>query len=470
MNSIRSRLLILLISGVFGSMLVGGIALYLVAERNLMGQYRGALLAQAQTLATFVSLDEGIIRFEIDGSRGLPKVYTVIADDGTVVSSAGNYQWEEDETQRPPVGTTSWAEVELLDDSDGDAVMITVELGSTSRLSADSTDQGNRFATILVAGERGPVEEAIAAVNTAIIGTGLLVLFTTGLLVLWGVHRGLKPLDNLASRLVEIEADNLVAIRPDHDVPSELLSVYHALGDMLTQIRKTIDRERRFSDATAHELRTPIAELRTLIDVAQKWPEPDRLKSSIEKADTVVNRMSSLLSALLLLGRESNCRIIEQDDNADVHATLSAEIKRFETLAEANGTPIDYDHESGIEWTLPVGAILIITQNLLSNAIEYTPSGGLIQVDLQQSTNGKKLRITNGPVDLSESQIQHLFEPFWRAEQSRSNQDHFGLGLGIVAQVCTNFGLEYNASLSEGLLTLSIQERVAKPIRADADS
>ncbi len=410
-------------------------------------------------MAAFVVVDRGEIDFDAEGSDGLPPVFRIADGGGRVLAETGWFDWEGDVPVVRFAGDEHWSDVELVGDADGMAVTIGVEPRTEEgqELLVDDATKTGPIVAITVAGSRASVDWAVAGVTAAIVGTGAIVLMTTATIVWWGVRTGLRPLDRLAGQLAEVRTENLGPLPSGSRMPSELRPVCAALDHLLSRIREALERQRRFTDAAAHELRTPIAELRTTIDVARRWPEPERMTVAIERADVVVGRMGALIDALLLLGRTPNDFAGEGIERTAVTDAVRAEVDRIADKAAAKDIAVGIDLPPGGEWSLPDAAGVMIFRNLLSNALEYTPAGGRIDVILISPEPRPELRVTNGPVDLDESRIGRLFEPFWRAEGSRSNQDHHGLGLAVVRHVCEACGLSCIASLENGALTISVR-------------
>ena len=96
----------------------------------------------------------------------------------------------------------------------------------------------------------------------------------------------------------------------------------------------------------------------------------------------------------------------------------------------------------------------VIISNLLANAVEYTPAGGSVTVQF----SSRRIQIANSAPELRQEHISHLFDRFWRAEQSRSTSSHSGLGLALARQAAHALGCELTASLQEGMLCFTLKK------------
>ena len=118
------------------------------------------------------------------------------------------------------------------------------------------------------------------------------------------VRRSLNPLRTLASCTREIGPDNLHLRLPTNGLPTELTPICSCVNDLLDRLDQAFKRERRFTSDVAHELRTPIAELRALAEVASRYPnDPEFARNALRDAVGVAKQMQSLVTTLLALVR-----------------------------------------------------------------------------------------------------------------------------------------------------------------------
>lgn len=246
-------------------------------------------------------------------------------------------------------------------------------------------------------------------------------------LVWWSIGRVLQPLTGLSQQIGQRSARDLAPIDPA-SVPDEIEPIISKLNQLLGRIASALEQERRFTADAAHELRTPLAALQIQIEVAQGQPDPQASRITLNKALVAVRRATSLVEQLLQLARlDEVSGIALQPVALDELATA--------LLADHADMAAHKQIELALEGSAPqpvlgqCDLLQIMLRNLLTNAIQYTPPGG--QVTLQLAP-GRIEVIDNGPgIDTGER--QRLLQRFARGSEV-SNSGH-GLGLSIVTRI-----------------------------------
>ncbi|USN99097.1 MAG: hypothetical protein H6810_13260 [Phycisphaeraceae bacterium] len=460
--SIRARLLATLLAGVSLALAAGGIGLYLFTAGRLDAEFRAALLGQARTLASTVVIDHGEVEIEASTAKSpsVPMIYRIVESDGSELAGAGTFEWEESPPALPGSDSFVWAEVELPGDEDGLAVIYGFypAIETDGGVAAGADDQTSRVVWITAVRSTTSLEGSIAILGSAIIGFGVLLLGTIAILVWIGVRAGLRPLDRYVESIESLDPVTLEWPSPPPGTPDELRPAYEALAGAVERVSDAMERERRFTDAAAHELRTPVSELRTMLDVARRWPEPERVARSLSRANGVLSNMTGLIESLLILSRSGSDTSGQESDQESMRKIVADEHERSRARAKSNGVSVSVDHDA--DWRCPRMSGQIIVRNLLENAIEYTPRNGSVDIHIAQ----RALRIANGPVSLTPEQAEQMFEPFWRADDSRTDRQHHGLGLAIVRHAATASGLTCRAEVEGDTLTITIEaEKVPQP-------
>jgi len=289
-----------------------------------------------------------------------------------------------------------------------------------------------------------------------LVGAGIAVaaVVAVGLIV----RRGLRPLSALAARTAAIDASSLQLRLPTKELSAELLPIANRLNDLLARLEGSFTRERRFSADVAHELRTPIAELRALAEIGLKWPE-DRQSthSALQDALAIALQMESISTGLMALARcEGNLLVVSRERVA-VHALIRDVLRSLRIKAHEKQLEVAVDLPEPACWFTDRTALRSIISNLVTNAIDYSPPQSLIRVRLGKNGDVQELAISNPNLHVTSEDVPFLFDRFWRKDPARSSQLHSGLGLAVAKAYAQSLGMKLRAELNhtEIIFTLS---------------
>jgi signal transduction histidine kinase len=293
--------------------------------------------------------------------------------------------------------------------------------------------------TLVLARDRAGLDRTLAGIGTGLALVGALVLLATALIVTTAVRRGLAPLDAVGQRAAAIDASTLQTRFATDAVPAELRPITERLNDLLARLDEAFQRERRVTADIAHELRTPIAELRTLAEVGVKWPEEAAFQDTLQ----IARRMETLVTGLLALARhDAGHQPVAREPVA--LRTLVDEV--WSPLAErARSRQLDVAIDVKGEWQTDPTLLRMIVGNLIANAVEYAPDRGQIRV----AGNESQLDISNTTNQLTREDLPHLFDRFWRKDAARTHDGHSGLGLTLARSATTALGLELSAEMPD---------------------
>jgi signal transduction histidine kinase len=319
----------------------------------------------------------------------------------------------------------------------------------------DQEDSSNTFeigpVTVVLARDRIGLDRTLAAFQIRIAAVGVVFLAGIALLTALVVRRGLAPLSRLGDQTAAIDATSLqVRFAPD-GMPAELRPIVGRLNDLLARLEEAFQRERRFSADIAHELRTPIAELRALSEVALKWPDDDKT-GSFRESLAVAQRMENLVDGLLTLAR---CEAGKQPVRREPVALAELFEQIWSPLAEpARSKKLTVTHEIAGGLTVPADPALLrlILTNLLANAVEHTPTGGVVRIRAAVAEGEFDFSVANTVDNLCREDLPHLFERFWRKDAARTGNQHAGLGLALAQASAVAQGMNLRAEMPESSL------------------
>jgi signal transduction histidine kinase len=285
----------------------------------------------------------------------------------------------------------------------------------------------------VLARARSPLDAALASTSSALAVGALLLLVGVPLLVARVVRRGLRPLDELAGLASRIDARSLGRRFDAAAVPAELRPICQRLNDLLERLEASFDRERRFSSDVAHELRTPLAELRSIAEVALRYPEPATASPrSFEDVLGAALHMEALVTALLTLARCDSGRQPVSLQAVDLARLCREAWAARDGEARQRAVRVQGAAEGAVVVEADPVLLASVTSNLVANAVAHTPAGGDVAWRIERDGDQVLLVITNSNAALEPADLPHVFERFWRKDAARSGGPHTGLGLSLA--------------------------------------
>lgn len=278
------------------------------------------------------------------------------------------------------------------------------------------------------------------------------------LIVRVSIRSGLQPLREVADQANTIDTHSLDSRFPSADLPEELRPISNRLNELMERLEAGFSRERRFSNDVAHELLTPVSELRCAAEVALNWPDSAPAKG-YEMVLETSSQMQTTIESLLTLARVESGVLERHRETVSFGDVVEDCWKPYAEKAEAKGiqTAITAGNVDSISTNSPILRILL--SNLMSNAVEYSPSRGRLAI-AGSLTNQDPFSISNEAPDLTAEDLNYFFDRFWRKDHSRSDATHCGLGLSICQACADALQLQLSASLSSSkVFTVRLEPR-----------
>lgn len=477
--SIHKRLLFGLLVGLLLLFAASGSLLYCYMRAVLRGQFDAALAAKAHAVASLIK-QEPDGRVELDfsadwmpefGPRGRSDYFQVWREDGTSLRRSASLAGSDLAHGIGTSGSPRFSEVTLPDGRPGRCVELQViPVPDENEEDEEEEHRGQPPATtaqarsssicLMVAQDGSGLDRTLRMLSSALVGVAVLLAVATVAIVTFAVRLGLHPLEQVAQQVAAIDAESLDIRFPTDGRPAELRPICRRLNESLERLETAFKRERRFTADVAHELRTPIAELRTLADVALKWQgDLETSAGYFRDAQEIAKQMGKIVGTLLALSRcQSGSMAIVQENVVLDEVVEEAWNSRAEQAARRD---LAVSFEVPASFVLETDRTMLLTMvaNLLSNAVEYTPLGG--SIDCRAEANGSEARlvVSNDTDSLHLDDLACLFEPFWRKDPARTDSSHSGLGLALVAayadvlggRIETNLGPNSTLSVSLAL-------------------
>ncbi|MYZ37717.1 MULTISPECIES: HAMP domain-containing sensor histidine kinase [unclassified Streptomyces] len=315
---------------------------------------------------------------------------------------------------------------------------------STERVTVDGRAGDYRFASIEVTDTAGrtlvvhagaSLAARQSAVGTAavamLLGLPVLLLVVGG--VTWLVtRRALRPVEGIRREMAAITASEDLSRRvPEPAAHDEVARLARTTNETLTALEAAVDRQRRFVADASHELRSPIASLRTQLEVGDAYPELLDVPGAV--ADTV--RLQRLAADLLLLAR-----LDAGERPGRTRLDLGALVREEVSQRTSDRIPVTVETGQGIEVAGSRGQLARVLGNLLDNAQRH--ARGSVEVSVHRADDGQVvLAVTDDGSGVPEAERERIFERFVRLDSARSRDDGgAGLGLAIARDVAERHG------------------------------
>lgn len=260
----------------------------------------------------------------------------------------------------------------------------------------------------------------------------LLGIPVAGIVIWVIVGYGLRPIKLLSQQLENKRAEDLQPILLTN-TPKELAPLTDAMNQLLERLEQAFTREKDFAANAAHELRTPISNLKIhLHNLATSRTQQGTEFDSMEAA---IDQLAHLVEQLLNLYRTSPALIFNQKQPLDLEALTQEIMANQFPLSEQKHQELELIAKP-IKLEANAQALSTLFGNLLSNAIKYTPEHGSIQVTIAETSEGIEWKIADSGPGIAEDKRQRVFERFYRIDQHEFQRiPGSGLGLAIVADI-----------------------------------
>lgn len=418
-----------------------------------------AVLAQARTLASLVNAGpEGLDMDDVRQPRQrllanrVVDFWSVHCADGSATTSRPpppDYpaHWIRDAREQPTFtnvdtagGTLRavWFRFQIDADDDGEAI-------SNATLAC----------RVVYLHSRSELDEILNTIDAILLLMPLLALLAVLLLSPILVRRGLKPLAALGEAMQDIGPQS-----PGQRLPTtgtrELEPLVVRFNEVLVRMDEGVTRERQFAGALAHETRTHLAELRSLVEVEQRYPSERPLEAVLDEIGMIVGELQGTVSGLLLLTRlEAGIEGMDPD-NVRLDDVLDRQLASATEFLHRRRLQVNRSVASHHGMLVADRALLdIIVGNLVSNAVAYAPEGSTIGIRRQRCA----LIIDNDAPDVDVTEVARFGQRFWSKHHGADGHAGLGLALAGAAASAMHFKLHFALDAQQRLhATLSWPE------------
>ncbi|QEL20472.1 heavy metal sensor histidine kinase [Limnoglobus roseus] len=295
-----------------------------------------------------------------------------------------------------------------------------------------------------------------------VLAAGLAVCVAVGHQI---ARRGLRPVRLVADTARRIGPTNFGERITADGLPADLLDLADTFNRMLDRLERSFTRLARFSADIAHELRTPVNNLRGEVEVALGQPRtPDQYRDLLASNLEECGRLARLIDNLLFLARAENPGTQVSKDRVEVGGELQTVCEFYEGMAGEKGVTLVVAVSGPVQVVVNRPLFQRAVCNLVENAIRHTPAGGEITLSAATAGGSGTVAVTDSGSGIPAADLPHVFDRFYRADPARSSEGrNVGLGLSIVKSITDLHGGSVSADSEAGRGT-----RVAMTFPLDA--
>lgn len=245
-----------------------------------------------------------------------------------------------------------------------------------------------------------------------------------------------KPLKRLTDA-TKIISEGKFDYKVDVKGNDEIGKLADAFNDMGTKLMKIDEERKRFVSDASHELKTPLAAIKALVEplISSDNVDISVYKEFLKDINSEVDRMTRLVNELLVLAKIDKIRSIE-NKTENISEIAYNVIENLEAIADQKGVSLIFENEKNIFADVDADRFYRMIYNVVENGIKYTPSGGSVKLTLDSDDKNVYITISDTGIGISQETLPKVFERFSRGDTARSQKTGgFGLGLAIVKEI-----------------------------------
>lgn len=427
-----------------------------VTRRQIRRSFDAALHGRAMSVASLVTLPEdpaGPLVFSSSQvppplDREHPDLFQVLGPKGSVLGQSKDWPGSmapPDDRQRN-YWTAELASGEYR----------VVRLDNIEVLDREDTWKGPQpTITIFYAASTDEMNERlwVVAAVTGFGSLGLLALATA--VTIWAIRRGLSPLAQLAGSASRVTPEDWrLDERSIARDTEELVPLTEAMDGMLRSLQQAFEAQREFVANAAHELKTPIAVLKSTLQLSlQKPRQADEYRAQLKTALEDVERLETLTHSMLRLARAERMQKTDRSSLPllDLVASCEQSADRLHPVAEQRNVHIEVKAQGSPQFRADSDDMELVWSNLLENAIRYSASGSAVTLSVASENGHARVEVIDRGCGIEPAELPMVFQRFYRADDSRSRDTGgYGLGLAIVKAMVEAYGGSIQAESHPG--------------------
>ncbi len=475
-TTIRTRLLLAITATIIAALCATQYGQYVMIRRQMLAEFDKNIGAKARALAVMIEQRKSQIDVEFaqhpmqEFARSIrPEYYQVWYEDGTVLARSrqlgdANLKQLNGDFVRPAVQAVvlpdgrpgraagvrfrPYVEGEKLDAP----LQIDLLHDDDDSQDLDELDFSNRaYVTLVIAQDTLDLNSSLARVIWVLVGSGITATVVILIVLAWLVTRGLQPLQVLARQISDVDEQSLSQRFQLDDVPGELQPVLLRLNALMERLEAAFLREKTFTADVAHELRTPLAGIRSTLEVAlRRSRDSDSYRSSMQRCLQISEETETIIGTLLSLSKIESGQAVLETEVIDLCCFLRKAWRPFEKRAVDKGVQVEWNLDSQLMPSTDEPRLRVILSNLFDNAVSYVNAAGQIHISSFRTCERIEICVSNSGCVLTADQADRVFDRFWRADAARSaTGSHCGLGLALSRRI---------AQFLNGTIEVSVME------------
>ncbi|MCX6179257.1 MAG: ATP-binding protein [Chlorobiales bacterium] len=249
--------------------------------------------------------------------------------------------------------------------------------------------------------------------------------------------RSIRPIEKViatAEKMTQPNINQRIGLPYHHD---ELYRLSATINALLDRMQDAFQREKKFTADASHELKTPLSVVKGTLEVLVRKPrEKEQYESKIQFCLKELDRMALLIDQLLMLARYESNKTNPQIEEVLLHNTIDIILSRMQPIALEKAISFQIESIEGDKVAADPAMLEMMLDNILSNAIKYSPSGSCITITVERKERTMLCHISDQGIGIPEEKFKTVFERFYRIDESRnSGTGGFGLGLSIVKRL-----------------------------------
>ena len=267
-----------------------------------------------------------------------------------------------------------------------------------------------------------------------VLGIGLVAAVMIGSRI---ARSGIAPVQSMTETVKRVRSSTLSERVALAGMPSELAVLAETFNEMLERLEEAFTRLSRFSSDLAHELRTPIGNIRGELEVAlTRARTPHEYREMVQSSLEECGKLSRLIDRLLFLARSEHPEAQIHREELNIDQELQTVVDFYEAAACDRHVRLQVQTPSGLTASVDRTLFQLAIGNLVDNAVRHTPAEGNVRVEAASESSSLIVRVTDTGEGIAPEHLPHVFERFYRADPARShNGSGAGLGLALVQTI-----------------------------------